>query len=47
MAVCTSPKQELQPAPARRRAAVPEPETYALMLVGVGAIGFLRRRRMR
>ena len=27
--------------------AVPEPETYALMLLGLGAIGFLRRRRMR
>jgi len=27
-------------------AAVPEPETYALMLLGLGAIGFMRRRRM-
>jgi sugar lactone lactonase YvrE len=26
--------------------AVPEPETYALMLLGLGAIGFVRRRRM-
>src|SRR6187399_1826005 len=28
-----------------RVAAIPEPETYALMLAGLGAIGFLQRRR--
>jgi sugar lactone lactonase YvrE len=28
-------------------AAIPEPETYALMLFGLGAIGFLQRRRSR
>jgi len=26
-------------------AAVPEPETYALMLLGLGAVGFAKRRR--
>ena len=30
-----------------RVAAVPEPETYALMLAGLGAVGFLVRRRRR
>jgi hypothetical protein len=28
-------------------AVIPEPETYALMLAGIGALGFVARRRQR
>jgi len=29
------------------RVNVPEPETYAMMLAGLGLLGFIARRRMR
>ena len=31
--------------PGRRDAGIPEPETYALMIAGLAAVGVLRRRR--
>jgi hypothetical protein len=43
--VCTDGSPPVDPARWSLTAAVPEPETYAMMLAGLGSLGFVARRR--